>query len=77
MLPSWPPNSPDLNPIENLWGYVDAKVQAQGPTSFEAFKQAVVKELQSVPLSVLHNLYNSMPKRMAKVIELGGDKTKY
>ncbi len=77
LLPSWPPNSPDLNPIENLWGYVDAKVQAQGPTSFEAFKQAVVKELQSVPLSVLHNLYNSMPKRMAKVIELGGDKTKY
>ena len=77
LLPSWPPNSHDLNPIENLWGYVDAKVQAQGHTSFEAFKQAVVKELQNVLLSVLHSLYNSMPKRIAKVIELGGDKTKY
>jgi hypothetical protein len=56
---------------------VDAKVQAQGPTSFEAFKQVVVKELETVPPSVLHSLYNSMPKRIAKVIELAGDKTKY
>lgn len=77
LLPNWPPNSPDLNPIENLWGIVEAKVQAQGPTSFEAFKLAVIKELQSVPLSVLQSLYNSMPKRMAKLIELHGDKTKY
>jgi hypothetical protein len=30
-----------------------------------------------VPLSMLNNLFNSMPKRMAKVIELEGDKTKY
>ena len=77
LLPSWPPNSPDLNPIENLWGYVGARVQARGVTSFDAFKQAVIHELGAVPTSVLHNLFNSMPKRIAQVIELEGDKTKY
>lgn len=77
LLPSWPPNSPDLNPIENLWAYVGARVQAQGPSTFEAFKQAVIKELETVPLRVLHNLYSSMPKRIARVVELQGDKTKY
>jgi transposase len=77
LLPNWPPNSPDLNLIENLWGYVGAKVQARGPTSFEAFKHAVVEELGSVPERVLKNLYKSMPRRIAQVIELGGDKTKY
>lgn len=77
LLPCWPPNSPDLNLIENVWGYVGAKVQAQGHTSFEAFKQAVIKELEAVPTSVLQSLYNSMPKRIAQVIKLDGDKTKY
>lgn len=77
LLPSWPPNSPDLSPIENLWGYVGARVQARGPTSFEAFKQAIIHEQGNVPRNVLHNLYNSMPRRIAQVIELEGDKTKY
>jgi transposase len=77
LLPNWPPNSPDLNPIENLWGYVQAKVHSQGHTSFEAFREAVLKELGSVPQEVLTNLYNSMAKRMAQVIKFGGDKTKY
>jgi hypothetical protein len=77
LLPSWPPSSPDLNPIENMWSYVDARVQAQGPTSFEAFKQAIIHELGHVPRNVLHNLINSMPRRMDQVIKREGDKTKY
>lgn len=77
LLPNWPPNSPDLNLIENLWGYVQAKVHSQGHTTFEAFREAVLKELGYVPQEVLTNLYNSMAKRMAQVIKFGGDKTKY
>ena len=77
LLPSWPPNSPDLSPIENLWGYVGARVEALGPTSFEAFTEAVIHELGNVPRNVLQNLFNSMPRRIAQVIENGGGKTKY
>ncbi len=77
LLPNWPPNSPDLNPIENLWGYVQAKVHSQGHTTFETFREAVLKELGSVPQELLANLYHSMAKRMAQMIKFGGDKTKY
>jgi transposase len=77
VLGKWPPNSPDLNPIENVWAYVQGKVNSLGCKSFEEFKVAVLDQVKAVPLSMLNNLFNSMPKRMAKVIELEGDKTKY
>lgn len=77
ILGAWPPNSPDLNPIENIWSYVQAKIDAVGCKTFDDFKQAALHELKHVPASMLNNLYASMPKRMAKVIELDGGKTKY
>ena len=77
VLQDWPPNSPDLNPIENVWGYVQAKVNALGCKSFDQFQQAVLDELKAVPKSMIHNLFKSMPKRLAKVVETGGGKTKY
>lgn len=77
LLGSWPPHSPDLSPIENVWGYVQARVDARGCKTFEEFKLAVEEELAAVPRSVCSNLIKSMTKRLAKVIELGGERTKY
>lgn len=77
VLKNWPPNSPDLNPIENVWAYVQDKVNALGCKSFNEFKQAVEKEMKAVRGTFIRNLYKSMPNRLAKVLETGGEKTKY
>jgi len=77
LLQGWPPHSPDLSPIENVWGMVQNKVDAKGCKTFDEFTAAVVQELQAVSKEALANLYNSMKNRMAKVIQNKGGKTRY
>ena len=77
VLPDWPPNSPDLNPIENVWSYVQSKVNAHGCSDFQQFKQAVIEELAGVPQQHISRLYNSMPKRLEEVISRQGDRTRF
>jgi hypothetical protein len=77
VMGKWPPNSPDFNPVENVWAYAQGKVDSLGCKSIEEYKLAVLDQVKAMPVSMLINLFNSMPKRMAKVIDLEGDKTKY
>ena len=77
VLPDWPGNSPDLSPIENLWGYVDAEVARLGCKTFQEFKDAVDFTFQNVPRRVLENLFKSVPNRLRRCIDLEGCKTGY
>lgn len=77
LMADWPPNSPDLNPIENLWSMVQAKVDALGCDNFSKFKHAVDTELKKTSKKELQSLVKSMPKRMDEVIKAGGDRINY
>ena len=43
LLGGYPTNSPDFNPIENVWGYVQSKVDQLGCKTIEVFQEAVMK----------------------------------
>lgn len=77
LLQGWPGSSPDLNCIENLWAWAEAKVNAMGCKDVEDFKKSVIETLQNVPQQLLQGLWGSMGKRIKACIALEGDKTKY
>jgi len=80
MVEGWPPSSPDLSIIENFWSHIEQKANAAGCQTLEEFKNCIkglVNSRSKEMLIYLGKLYDSMPKRMAKVIELSGKKTPY
>ena len=75
----WPSKSPDLNPIENLWGILARRVYHNGRqfATVDELKSAITKEWHNLTLKDLQTLVNSMPKRVFAVIQKNGAATKY
>ena len=74
----WPGNSPDLNPIENLWFIMKRKVEKLGPKTKEELISAVIRVWNhDLDDSLLKRLVCSMPKRINAVIKAKGNVTKY
>jgi len=48
-----------------------------GCATFLEFRTALLLELKSVPAWYLSKLYDSLPQRIANVLELEGGKTKW
>ena len=75
----WPARSPDLNPIENLWGYMARRVYAKGRQfrSIRELQKAVLYVWDSIPLQLLKSLVCSMKNRIFDVVLKQGGPTKY
>ncbi len=73
----WPANSPDLNPIENLWGIVKRKMKDTRPNNADDLKATVKETWASIPPQQCHKLITSMPRRIEAVITAKGAPTKY
>ncbi len=73
----WPANSPDLSPIENLWGIVKRKMRDTRPNNADELKATVKETWASIPPQQCHKLITSMPRRIEAVIKAKGAPTKY
>ena len=73
----WPANSPDLNPMENLWAYLQQRVYAREPRTLAGLQQVIQQEWETIPIEKLQRLVNSMPRRFAAVQYKQGGPTSY
>jgi len=78
-----PPNSPDLNPIENVWAILDSRLGATAPRGWErekAFRRRVrnaVAWVNANRRATLRRTVASMPRRLQSCIEVKGALTPY
>ena len=70
----WPSSSPDINPIENLWGLVKRNVEKRKPRNLEDLKVFMVEEWEKIPQETIKNLINSMKNRYELILENNGDR---
>ncbi len=64
----WPENSPDLYPIQNLWGIVKRKMRDTRPNNADDLKAAIKATWDSITPEQSHRLIASMPRRIDAVI---------
>ena len=49
LLPNWPPNSPDLSPIENAWAWMEAEMDSRGCKTFENYQETLLELWEKPP----------------------------
>jgi transposase len=76
-LIEFPPYSPDLNPMENLWDTMARAVEKHSCETIEELQDAVAEEWEKLDRSALLKLAESMPARCQAVIDVRGWHTKY
>ena len=70
----WPPNSPDLNPMDYaIWGALQQRVYHQRQfKTVEELKRAIVTEWQKLSQRFIDNSINKWRRRLEAVIKNGG-----
>jgi len=77
IIEDWPPGSPDLNPIENLWSILKRHVEQVQPQTKEDLINIIFLFWSSIQQVTIDNLINSMQNRLHSVVQANGYHTYY
>ena len=83
----WPPNSPDMNPIEHLWSHIKLELHHRYPdtktlpgcpeTVKRVLKERLAEVWRDIGREVLDRLIDSMPSRVQALLDAEGWYTEY
>lgn len=74
---SHPSMSPDLNPMEDIWSYLDRKVKDHKCQTIIGLKRILTKEWDAMDWKEIRASADSMDRRLEQCIEAGGKRLNY
>ncbi|GFU81062.1 transposable element Tcb2 transposase [Trichonephila clavipes] len=75
----WPARSPDLNPIEHVWDFLDRRLEARTfpPVTIRELRVALQDEWAAMPQQLIDTLILSMGRRCETCLAVRGDHIPY
>lgn len=72
----WPPQSPDLNPIEHLWSYLDRELPFEQRKNKSEIFYLIRRKWEAISPDITQKLVSSMKRRLEAVIKAKSGPTK-
>src|SRR5208283_5064503 len=66
---TWAPNSPDLNPIENIWKLLKDKLAKEENITEKNFDEKIINCWNSIKYESVFNIISSMNCRVCDIIQ--------
>jgi transposase len=76
-LKDWPSNSPDFNPIEDVWSMMEHDLEQKTPKTIQALRKTLTKSWENLDMKNVMASIESLPRRLEQCIELKGQRTSY
>lgn len=73
----WPANSPDLNPIENVWNLIKKNIGKIYITNKEELINRINEEAKNLDITIINNIIGSMNNRINELINNSFDYINY
>ncbi|GBL98659.1 hypothetical protein AVEN_19709-1 [Araneus ventricosus] len=69
----WSPSSPDLTPLDFLWGYMKGQVYATPPPILQDLRRRITDACASVTPAMLHNVQREIQSKVKMCIVANGE----
>lgn len=72
LVPNYPPWSPELNPIEHVWGWMVTRIQQDFPANLSALKERVREAWTAIPQEIIRGYISHLPTVCKQIIAANG-----